>query len=99
MPTPDLARVEQYVDDHLDQFVAELQDLCRIPSIGGQDEGMGQAEHWLLDKYTRIGLQARSLAVPDSHPFVLGEQPGPSRSVLFWNHYDIANFTHPVVYP
>jgi acetylornithine deacetylase/succinyl-diaminopimelate desuccinylase-like protein len=98
-PTDDLARVEQYIDAHLDRFVSELQELCRIPSIGGHDEGMAQAERWLVDKYSRIGLQARSLAVPDSHPFVLAEQSGPGRSVLFWNHYDIANFTNPVVYP
>jgi acetylornithine deacetylase/succinyl-diaminopimelate desuccinylase-like protein len=98
-PADDLARVEDYVDAHLERFVSELQQLCRIPSIGGQDEGMAQAEHWLLNKYAHIGLQVRSIDVPDSHPFVLAEQSGPARTVLFWNHYDIANFTNPVVYP
>jgi acetylornithine deacetylase/succinyl-diaminopimelate desuccinylase-like protein len=95
----DLARVEEYIDANLDRFLVELQELCRIPSIGGDDLGMAQAERWLVDKYSRLGMRVRSLEVPDSHPFVLGEEPGPARSVLFWNHYDIANFTNPVVYP
>jgi acetylornithine deacetylase/succinyl-diaminopimelate desuccinylase-like protein len=95
----DLDRVEAYIDAHFDRFLAELQELCRIPSIGGDAEGMAQAERWLFDKYLRMGLSVQTLDVGDSHPFVLGEEPGPRRSVLFWNHYDIANFTNPVVYP
>jgi acetylornithine deacetylase/succinyl-diaminopimelate desuccinylase-like protein len=95
----DLGRVEDYIDTNLDRFILELQQLCRIPSIGGDLEGMAQAERWLVEKYSRMGMRVRSLDVPDAHPFVLGEEPGPARSALFWNHYDIANFTNPVVYP
>ena len=86
-----LDRVEAYIDTNFDRFLLELQELCRIPSIGGDVEGMAAAERWLVDKYARIGMHVQSLDVPDSHPFVLGEEPGPPRSILFWNHYDIAN--------
>jgi acetylornithine deacetylase/succinyl-diaminopimelate desuccinylase-like protein len=95
----DIDRVEAYIDANFDRFLTEVQELCRIPSIGGDDAGMAQAERWLVDKYQRIGMRVEVLNVADSHPFVLGEEPGPPRSVLFWNHYDIANFTNPVVYP
>jgi acetylornithine deacetylase/succinyl-diaminopimelate desuccinylase-like protein len=95
----DIDRVEAHIDANFDRFLTEVQDFCRIPSIGGDDARMAEAERWLVDKYQRMGMHVRVLEVADSHPFVLGEEPGPPRTVLIWNHYDIANFTNPVVYP
>lgn len=95
----EIARVEQYIDEQFDRFIGELQAFGRIPSVGGDDAAMARAERWLLDKFASLEVPARSLPVPDSHPFVFAELSGPPRSVLFWNHYDIANFTNPVEYP
>lgn len=38
--------------------------------------------------------------MPGAHPYLVGTVPGTShRSLLFFNHYDIANYTNPVLPP
>jgi acetylornithine deacetylase/succinyl-diaminopimelate desuccinylase-like protein len=95
----DLSAVYAYVDEHFDRFIGELRDFCRIPSVGGDEAGMAAAERWLLDKFRALGFDTRSMPWPGAHPFVYAALPGDPRSVLFFNHYDIANYTNPIVYP
>lgn len=96
----DLQAVYAYVDAQFDRFVAETRTFCRIPSVGGDEEGMAAAEAWLARKFEALGFATRSLPAPPAHPFVLAHRPGSrDRTVLFFNHYDIANYTNPVRYP
>ena len=54
----DLSAVYDYVDAHLDRFIAELRELCLIPSVGGDDAGMAEAERWLRqwEKFWNVRL-------------------------------------------
>lgn len=84
-----LARVDQGLDDSL----ARLFDLLRIPSISTDPAFANQcqlAAEWLAAELGGMGFSA-SVRETEGHPMVLGhqhEQAG-KPSVLFYGHYDV----------
>jgi len=59
---------------------------------------MHAAAKWLVARLGRAGLQARMLPNPEGFPTVYAERTGRSpRTLLFFNHYDIAAYTNPLV--
>ncbi|HET8679570.1 MAG TPA: M20/M25/M40 family metallo-hydrolase [bacterium] len=85
---------------HREQFpahLAALAEFCRIPSVGGDDAAMDAAVAWLIPVMREAGIEAKVLPGEGNHPYVVGIARGTSdRTVLFFNHYDIANYTNPV---
>ncbi len=75
--------------NHLDDFYSFL----RFPSISTDDEyaeKTTECAHWLVEKLTAIGLDARLVPTP-GHPVVWAKnkhQPG-RRTVLIYGHYDV----------
>ncbi len=75
--------------DHLDDFFTFL----RFPSISTDDaynEKLGECAHWLVEKLTRIGLEAQLVFTP-GHPVVWAKnkhQPG-RKTVMLYGHYDV----------
>ena len=77
----------------LDQLAA----FCRIPSVGGDDAAMDEAVRWLVGALRAAGVDADVLAGEGNHAYVVGTVRGAGpRTLLFFNHYDIANYTKPV---
>jgi acetylornithine deacetylase/succinyl-diaminopimelate desuccinylase-like protein len=93
---PDLAAVNEYIDRNLDRFLAEVSELCRIPSVGADGAAMTEARRWLEARFARLGLATRSIEWEGAHPYVLATASDGPRSVLFFNHYDVADYTNPV---
>jgi acetylornithine deacetylase/succinyl-diaminopimelate desuccinylase-like protein len=59
---------------------------------------MHAAASWLVRRLGAAGLQARLLPNPNGFPTVYAERRGRlPRTVLFFNHYDIAAYTNPLV--
>ncbi|MGQ0570900.1 MAG: M20/M25/M40 family metallo-hydrolase [Armatimonadota bacterium] len=80
-----------------DQCVAELADFCRIASVGGDDASMDEAVAWLARVMEDAGIEVHVLPGEGNHPYVVGVARGGSgRALLFFNHYDVANYTNPV---
>jgi acetylornithine deacetylase/succinyl-diaminopimelate desuccinylase-like protein len=80
-----------------DHCVAELAEFCRIPSVGGDDAAMDAAVAWLVGVMGDAGIEPHVLPGEGNHPYVVGVARGASdRALLFFNHYDIANYTNPV---
>src|SRR5207253_5194662 len=78
----------------------ELCQLCRIPSFGANHEGMQQAAHFLQDLLERKGIRTELIEIEGAEPYVVGECGAGNRaSVLWFNHYDIADYTNPVRWP
>ncbi len=93
-----MSAVSGYVDEHLDDFVDELCQLCRIPSFGANSEAMLRAAGFLRDLLESKGIHAQLVEVEGAAPYVVGTaEGGPGPSVLWFNHYDIADYTNPVV--
>lgn len=75
----------------------QLAAFCRIPSIGGDDAAMGDAVRWLNDALGAAGAAVDVLSGEGNHPYVVATVPGGGpRTLLFFNHYDVANYTNPV---
>ena len=94
--TLDLAAAYEHIDRDLERSLAEVSAFCRIPSVGRDEAAMDHARHWLLDAFGRIGAPARSIASEGAHPYVYAEAGSGERSVLFFNHYDVADYTNPI---
>lgn len=95
MATVDLAAVDAHIDRNLDRYLAEVSDFCRIPSVGGDAKAMAAAEAWLVAWFGGLGCTAESLPAAEANPYLLAEIGAGARSVLFFNHYDVADYTNP----
>lgn len=86
-----LKAVHDAADAAFDRNVEELRALCRIPSRRWQPEAMLEANEFLVRSLKAHGAEARSIAWPDSHPFVLGRLNAAENAptLLHYNHYDV----------
>lgn len=99
MTTTMLDAAGAYIRDGMDRWMAELAELCRFPSVAEHPEAMHAAAAWLVRRLEAAGLHARLLPTPGGFPTVYAERRGRSpRTVLFFNHYDIAAYTNPLAF-
>ncbi len=90
----DLLRVHR---ESFPAHLAQLAEFCRIPSVGGDDAAMDAAVAWLMSVMREAGIEVRVLPGEGNHPYIVGVARGTGdRTLLFFNHYDIANYTNPV---
>ena len=93
-PTPALDPVLTAIDQGLDDSVARLFDLLRIPSIStdpAHKPDCRKAAQWLVRELEDIGFEASVRDTP-GHPMVVGHDhaAGPDTPhVLFYGHYDV----------
>jgi acetylornithine deacetylase/succinyl-diaminopimelate desuccinylase-like protein len=83
------ASIDQHIDAHLDQYLSDLQTLCKLPSVSAQGRSMDEtadATRALLEKY---GVSAKIMPTV-RYAVVYGEAAGASaQTVLCYNHYDV----------
>ncbi|MDQ7829529.1 MAG: M20/M25/M40 family metallo-hydrolase [Armatimonadota bacterium] len=92
-----LAAAEERHRGRFADHVAELAAFCRIPSVGGDDAAMGQAVAWLEAAMRRSGIEVEVWPGEGNHPYLVGMARGAAaRTLLFFNHYDIATYTNPI---
>ena len=78
-----------HVDDQLEGTIARLQEFCRQPSIAAQGAGMAEMAELVRAAFERAGGRAELVPTP-SYPVVLGRFEGTgSRTLMFYNHYDV----------
>lgn len=93
-----LDSVDAYIAEHQERWLRELRDFCRYPSVAEHPDAMHAAADWLVARLAAAGLRARLLPNPAGFPTVFAEQAGRSpQTLLFFNHYDIAAYTNPLV--
>ena len=88
----------RYIDDHLDDSIALLMELCKLPSVSAQNTAIEETAEHVSGLLRDLGFEARVLPKPalseaegtGGYPVVYAEQPGRSaRTLLFYNHYDV----------
>lgn len=92
-----MPNAHEYAAEHGEQFLAQLQDLLRIPSVSADRTNhagdVQQAAEWIAEDMRRIGLENVELfRVDDHHPLVYGEWLGAgddAPTVLVYGHYDV----------
>jgi acetylornithine deacetylase/succinyl-diaminopimelate desuccinylase-like protein len=84
------ADVDRHIDEHLDGWVAELTELCAVPSVSARHEGIQDCADLVAGLLRRRGFDAR-VAPSAGHPIVLAHADGAAsdRTMLFYNHYDV----------
>jgi acetylornithine deacetylase/succinyl-diaminopimelate desuccinylase-like protein len=85
----DLAAVDRYIEEHLNDSLAELSRLCAQPSVSAQMLGIHECAGLVADMLRRRGFRVEIIATGGS-PVVYGEADGDSaKTLLFYNHYDV----------
>lgn len=82
-----------YVESHRGNFLAELQELLRIPSISADPayrEDVLHCSQFLADHLRGIGLSVEIFQTP-GHPILLAGTPviPGAPTVLYYGHYDV----------
>ncbi len=88
---PDLKQVYQYVDEHSDSMIADLQRVIRQPSISSANIGVRECAALLVEMMGELGIDARAVDT-DGLPVVYGEinEAGPdAHTLVIYNHYDV----------
>lgn len=84
----------QYAEAHAADFVNELKELLRIPSISTLTTHAGEirrAAEWLRDHCEKIGFKRAEVMETGGHPLVYAEwlEAPNAPTVLVYGHYDV----------
>jgi len=88
--TTDLqSKVDTYIQDHLDEWIAELSTLCAQPSVSAQGLGIQECAELVAEMLRKRGFTVE-IMLTAGHPVVYAEAKGKSnKTLLFYNHYDV----------
>lgn len=84
---------ENYLREHQDQFINELIEFLRIPSVSGLSEhipSVRMAAEWVEKRMKAAGIESVRIMPTDGHPVVYGDwlhAPG-KPTVLVYGHFD-----------
>jgi acetylornithine deacetylase/succinyl-diaminopimelate desuccinylase-like protein len=84
----DFSAFDAFVDAHRDQFIEELDALCRRPCISAQHIGTEETARYVANLLDGIGVVPR-LSETAGAPVVYGEVGARSHTLLIYNHYDV----------
>lgn len=86
----DIARVDAWIEEHLDESLAELGRLVAQPSIAAQNLGMQECAALVAGMLERRGFAVELAPAGGGPPVVLAGRAGTSgRTLLVYNHYDV----------
>jgi len=94
MPAP-YDEVDRYIADHLEESLADLERLVRIPSVSAKGEGIAEAAELVASLLREAGFEARVMPTA-GHPVVYADSAasaapagGEGRTLICYNHYDV----------
>ena len=85
---------QNYMEEHREQYVGELTELLRIPSISSLSEhadDVRRAGEWVAERLRKAGMEAVEVMPTGGHPVVYGQwlhAPG-KPTVLIYGHFDV----------
>jgi acetylornithine deacetylase/succinyl-diaminopimelate desuccinylase-like protein len=83
--------ISAYIDDHLEDAIAQLRDYCALPTVSAQKQAIDETAEFVRGLLEGIGATAEVLPKEaPGNPVVLAELPGASpKTLLLYNHYDV----------
>ncbi len=85
----DYSKIDQYLQDHLPQSIAELSVFCAQPSISAQNLGLQEAAELAMQMLQKRGFSTKLWPTAGA-PIVTAERSGRNpKTILFYNHYDV----------
>ena len=86
---PDMQAVFEHIDQHADEYVADLQQLVRQPSVSAQGIGIAETATIVEGMLAERGFDVAQYET-SGNPIVFGSRAGASEKRLtFYNHYDV----------
>jgi len=84
---------ETYLREHHTQYIDELMDFLRIPSVSSLPEhadDIQRAAVWVAARMERAGFEEVSILPTGGHPVVVGEwkHAGDKPTILIYGHFD-----------
>ncbi len=85
---------QNFIEERKEEYVSELVDFLRIPSISGLSEhadDVRQAGEWVAERLQKAGMEAVAVMPTEGHPVVYGQwlhAPG-KPTVLIYGHFDV----------
>jgi acetylornithine deacetylase/succinyl-diaminopimelate desuccinylase-like protein len=85
----DFNKINQYLDAHLDNSLAELSSLCAQPSVAAQNWGLSECADLTASMLSQRGFQVEIIRTAGA-PVIYAQRKGRSpKTLLFYNHYDV----------
>ena len=90
----DFSRIDQYIEDYLDQSLDELGRLVAQPSVAAQNWGLVECATLVSNMLKQRGFEVQIHNTAGA-PVVYGERrlapgnPGADKTLLIYNHYDV----------
>ncbi|MGQ0794861.1 MAG: M20/M25/M40 family metallo-hydrolase [Nitrosopumilaceae archaeon] len=86
-------KVLKHVDQNMMGLVSDLQTLIRQPSVSAKNEGLEECAKLVSKTMRCSGIKSEILRISKKvPPIVYGEvksKQNPSKTILFYNHYDV----------
>lgn len=84
-----MKKIDQYLETHLDQSIAELSRLCAQPSVAAQNLGLTECANLVGEMLRQRGFFTEIIPTSGA-PVVYAERKGKNdKTLLFYNHYDV----------
>jgi acetylornithine deacetylase/succinyl-diaminopimelate desuccinylase-like protein len=81
--------IDQYLEAHLQESIAELSVYCAQPSVSAQNWGLEDCAELVGKMLKKRGFDVKIIPTGGA-PVVFGEIKGRSKkTILFYNHYDV----------
>lgn len=85
----DYFQIDNYLEQHMNDSIAELSQLCAQPSVAAQNWGLVECAALVREMLQKRGFTVDILPTGGA-PVVYGELKGRSqKTLLFYNHYDV----------
>lgn len=82
--------LDRYVDQHQDLILAQLMDLCRIPSTSAENgPAMAEARDTVLALCAEAGVATEVVPQEGGPAVVIGRAGAGPRRLMIYNHYDV----------
>lgn len=87
--TPRLQKVLDYIQEHQQEYIDMLLELCRQPSLAGTGEGIPEMIELVQKKMRSVGVEP-TLIPTDGNPVIYAEIKGESDRIYgCYDHYDV----------
>ncbi|MDO8506093.1 MAG: M20/M25/M40 family metallo-hydrolase [Candidatus Limnocylindria bacterium] len=83
------ARFDEHVRAHTREYVDELKELVRLPTVSAHGSAIDETAAVVLARAKRAGVAAEALRVKDGPPTIVGETGRGPRTLLVYDHYDV----------
>ena len=82
-------RLDNFLEERLDDYISEIAALCALPSISARGEGIEECADLVKRMLAERGFEVIQTDTP-GNPIILAHAPGRSdRTLLYYNHYDV----------